>query len=330
MLSSIQVLRGIAVVMVVLFHVFGLQIGAAGVDIFFVISGFIMFHTNRNVFGLTGAALLFLKRRILRIAPLYWMCTAFACWLWPGVELKSLVASVLFVPVRGEDGSIHTVLAPGWTLNFEMFFYIVFAAGLMLPRKYGLPVIVATLSALILLGLATKPTQAAFIYWTNPLILEFVFGLAIAYAYEKGKTLSSKMGMGTFALGVIILAIFSLSHYPTPNRAYAGYLVLGWGLPAALIVGAAALSDRGALATARWRIPQLLGDASYSIYLTHLPVLGAVANFHVPHLGIPTVLATLLVGICVHFYVERPIGRVLSSRFSTSVADRPRPAAMPL
>jgi exopolysaccharide production protein ExoZ len=52
-------------------------------------------------------------------------------------------------------------LAPGWTLNFEMFFYIVFAAGLVLPRKYGLPAIVATLSGLILLGLATKPTQAA-------------------------------------------------------------------------------------------------------------------------------------------------------------------------
>jgi hypothetical protein len=124
MLSSIQVLRGIAAVMVVLFHVCGFQIGAAGVDIFFVISGFIMFHTNRNVFGLTGAAILFLKRRILRIAPLYWLCSAFA--FWPGVELKSLVASVLFVPVRSEDGSIHTVLAPGWSLNFEMFFYIVF------------------------------------------------------------------------------------------------------------------------------------------------------------------------------------------------------------
>ena len=275
MLSSIQVLRGIAAVMVVLFHVLGFQIGSAGVDIFFVISGFIMLHTNRNVFGLTGAAILFLKRRILRIAPLYWLCTVFAFWFafWPGVEPKSLIASVLFVPVRSEGGSIHTVLPPGWTLNFEMFFYIVFAAGLMLPRKYGLPAIIATLSALILLGLATKPTQAAFIYWTNPLILEFVFGLAIAYAYELGKTLSSKMGMGMFGLGVLIFAVFSLSHHPTPDRVYAGYLVLGWGLPAALIVAGAALSDRGALATARWRIPRLLGDASYSIYysLTRIP-----------------------------------------------------------
>ena len=223
-------------------------------------------------------------------------------------------------------------MAPGWTLNFEMFFYIVFAAGLMLPRKYGLPAIVVTLSALILLGLATKPTQAAFIYWTNPLILEFAFGLAIAYAYELGKTLSPKMGMGVFGLGVLILGIFSLSHHPTPDRVYAGYLALGWGLPAALIVAGAALSDRGALATARWRIPRLLGDASYSIYLTHLLVFYALnfvvfhaLNFHVSHLGIPIVLATLLVGICVHFYVERPIGRILSSRFSTPVrTDRLR------
>lgn len=308
--------------MVVLFHVLGFQIGSSGIDIFFVISGFIMFHTNRNGFGLAGAALLFFKRRILRITPLYWLCTAFA---FPqGAELKNLVASVLFIPVRSDDGGIYTVLAPGWTLNFEMFFYVVFAAGLLLPRKYGLPAIVATLSAMILLGLATKPTRAAFIYWTNPLILEFVFGLAIAYAYESGKTLSSKMGMGVFGAGVLILAIFSVSHYHTPDRVYAGYLALGWGLPAALIVAGAALSDRGAFTTAPWRIPRLLGDASYSIYLTYLLVFYAL-NFHVPHLGIPIVSAALLVGICVHLYVERPIGRILSSRFSTSVADRPPP-----
>jgi len=188
----------------------------------------------------------------------------------------------------------------------------------MLPQKYGLFAIVATLSALILLGLATKPTHAAFLYWTNPLILEFVFGLAIAYAYEKGKTLSSEMGMGMLALGALVLAAFSFSHYRTPDRLDAGYLALGWGLPAALIVAGAALSDRGALSTAQWRIPQLLGDATYPIYLTHLLVLDAVRRFHIPHLGIPAFLATLLVGISVHFYVERPIGQFISSRLSTS------------
>jgi len=115
-----------------------------------------------------------------------------------------------------------------------------------------------------------------------------------------------------------MLAAFSFSHYRTPDRIYADYLALGWGLPAALIVAGAALSDRGALSTAQWRIPQLLGDASYSIYLTHLLVLSAVRSFHIPHLGILTVLASLLVGISVHFYVERPIGRLLNSSFSTS------------
>jgi exopolysaccharide production protein ExoZ len=115
-----------------------------------------------------------------------------------------------------------------------------------------------------------------------------------------------------------MLAAFAFSHYRTPDRIHAGYLALGWGLPAALIVAGAALSDRGALSTAQWRIPQLLGDASYSIYLTHLLVLDAVRRFHTHHLGILAFLATLLVGISVHFYVERPIGRFLTSRFSTS------------
>lgn len=175
-----------------------------------------------------------------------------------------------------------------------MFFYIVFAVGFMLLRKYCLSTIVLILSALKLLGLATKSTHAAFLYWANPLILKFVFGLAIAYAYEKGKILSSEMGMGMLAVGALMLAAFSFSHYRTPDRIYAGYLALGWGLPAALIVAGAALSDRGALSTAQWRIPQLLGDASYSIYLTHLLVFSAVRSFHIPHLGIPTVLASLL------------------------------------
>lgn len=144
MLSSIQILRGMAVVMVVLFHGLSFQIGGAGVDIFLIISGFIMFHTNRDVFGYAGAAIVFLKRRILRIVPLYWLCTAFA--FWRGSKIKILAASILFIPVRSGDGSIHTVLAPGWTLDFEMFFYIVFAVGLMLPRKYGLSTIVSILS----------------------------------------------------------------------------------------------------------------------------------------------------------------------------------------
>lgn len=74
MLSPIQN----PVVMVVLFHGLGFQIGGAGVDIFFNIFGFIMFHTNRDVFGCAGAAIVFLKPRILRIVPLYWLCTAFA------------------------------------------------------------------------------------------------------------------------------------------------------------------------------------------------------------------------------------------------------------
>jgi len=117
MLPSLQVLRGVAAVMVVLFHVFGFQIGSVGVDIFFVISGFLMFHANREVFGHARTAILFLKRRILRVVPLYWLCTAFA--LCPGVKFKILAASVLFIPIRSQDGGIHTVLQPGWTLDFE-------------------------------------------------------------------------------------------------------------------------------------------------------------------------------------------------------------------
>jgi exopolysaccharide production protein ExoZ len=318
MLFSIQALRGLAAVMVVLFHASSFEIGSAGVDIFFVISGFIMLHTNRDDFGRAGAPVLFFKRRIARIVPLYWLFTV-AVYRPKLVTLSTLVGSLFFVPVRNPDGLMRTVLQSGWTLDFEMFFYVVFAVALWQPRKLGLPLIFAALSCFVLLGITIKPSQAAFIYWTNPLLLEFMFGLAIALLYQHGIRLSSALGLGLIAVGALVLAAFQLTGYPTPNRVYAGDLAILWGAPAAIIVGGAALSDSGKPANGCWRPAQILGDASYSIYLSHLITLGLLRRLvgDLPHFGVVYSLAAVLAGVGVHFFIERPMGKYLTRWFST-------------
>jgi exopolysaccharide production protein ExoZ len=127
-LKSIQILRAAAALGVLLDHAGRwldvapiVDIGAAGVDLFFVISGFIMVYTSERLFGQTGAPQRFLARRIIRIVPLYWTLTAFAALVLFGFGPNTL-GSYLFIPTH--RGPILTV---GWTLNYEMMFYSLFA-----------------------------------------------------------------------------------------------------------------------------------------------------------------------------------------------------------
>ncbi|PZN94338.1 MAG: acyltransferase, partial [Hyphomicrobiales bacterium] len=115
----------------------------AGVDIFFVISGFIMVHASGELFGRPGATRLFLERRIARIVPLYWAATTLFLligYVVPAAlnsgapDLGQIMASYLFWPAVSTQGLVQPVYSLGWTLNYEMLFYVLFAAALVLPR----------------------------------------------------------------------------------------------------------------------------------------------------------------------------------------------------
>jgi peptidoglycan/LPS O-acetylase OafA/YrhL len=115
--------------------------GAAGVDLFFVISGFVMVYSSMNLIGDRKGWLVFSQRRVIRIVPMYWLATTIKLVLMVlagefvlHARFSSLdtVMSYLFLPTRNSDGNLFPLLGVGWTLNFEMLFYLLFAAALFL------------------------------------------------------------------------------------------------------------------------------------------------------------------------------------------------------
>ena len=268
-LLSIQVLRAVAALAVVVEHGRGqldywtgtslihatTNAFSAGVDLFFVISGFIIIISAWDGFGRTEAIAPFALRRLVRIGFLYWLITSIyvATGHYP---LDRVVASYLLLPPH----PIH-VLEVAWTLTLEMMFYGLVAAALILPRALALPAIVAVLAGLTLTSLPA---------YSNPVILEFVYGIVIAVAYQNGVRFPAR---ASIALTVIALAAFVALNLYVPQLPRAAI----WGGPAALLLAAAALGP--ALPLTRLTLfAAAIGDASYALYLIHTPVVRAVSN----------------------------------------------------
>jgi exopolysaccharide production protein ExoZ len=259
-LLSLQVLRAIAAISVVICHA-GIQlnywtnttiawssVGAAGVDLFFVISGFIITLVSWNSFGRIDQIAPFLARRAIRIGFLYWLLTTIYV-LANSYPLSRIVASYLLLPVDGWH-----VISVAWTLVYEVMFYLVFAACLVLPRIFGLAAVVAAL-----IGLTFSPIP----FYSNPLILEFLFGIGAAVAYRDGIRLPAVASLLLIAAGFATYVV---------TATYPEHSVVWWGIPAAMILIGAVLAPE--LPSNRfWRWFALIGDASYALYLTHLPIM---------------------------------------------------------
>jgi exopolysaccharide production protein ExoZ len=284
-LILVQALRGLAALSIAMLHALheaGLLAGAAGlafaaparvpwaagVDLFFVISGLIMVHASAGLFGRAGARRVFLARRIARIVPLYWAVTALylALALAAPALLNSeilapwpVVASFLFIPFARPDGVAQPVYSLGWTLNYEMAFYALFAVALAWPRRAAVPALIAALAGLAALGLV-RPWPQPVAFWTAPIILEFAFGLAIGALRAEGVALGAPARIALAAAGLALLGLSGSE----------GVRALEWGLPAALIVAAAALGPaRAEPRNPATRAAAALGDASYALYLVH-------------------------------------------------------------
>ncbi len=324
---SIQYLRAAAALMVVMFHACGMvaeyfrpdwpSFGAAGVDIFFVISGFIMWTTTARD-DVTPSS--FIKHRIVRIVPLYWAITLFLYLGWIVFRdraslppLADLTQSLLFVPYfSARSGEIQPLLIAGWTLNFEMFFYAVFACGLLMASRHRVFFVGILLCGLVSLRIWTVPSSAIALTYTSPLLLEFAVGCLIGIAYENKMLPRSAVAVFLIAVGFgVLLAAGSLS---ATDIAFDRFVC--WGLPAALIV-AGALGVEPLLR--HWRLPALLGDASYSIYLTHGIALAALKNAVLFAGGASGLTATIMfviascicstvTGVAVYYLIEKPLG----------------------
>ena len=276
--DSIQTLRGIAAVLVVLEHVRFFNRGAFGVDIFFCISGFmIMLTTQKNTDY-------FFRKRLLRIVPFYYLMTfvTYACLIFlPGLFEQTsaapqfLVKSLLFIPFDIGGGVLQPLLRIGWTVNCEMFFYLLFGISLRISRRYRGLVCSALLCALTLAGIFIPSSFAPFSFYSSPVMLEFTLGILVFYAAKGlyrlhcGGRLPNWLWPPCLFLSVGLFAclIWSKHHINVLGLRR----VLYWGLPAAVIVLAFFLCGLQ-VRMPKWSV--LLGNISFSIYLVHYyPIL---------------------------------------------------------
>ncbi|MBW8298165.1 MAG: acyltransferase [Hydrogenophaga sp.] len=311
-LSGIQYLRAAAAIAVVLFHAaektgYHFAIGAAGVDVFFVISGFIMWVVSARR---EPTPLQFLRARIRRIVPVYWLATAVMVagalgGLFPSLvlSLEHVLASLFFIPARSpSNGEIWPVLVQGWTLNFEMFFYVVFAGTLLLPRAWRLPAMAVLFGMLVIAGALFVPDNAVLLSFTRPIILEFVAGMVIGELWLKGKVPSPAMGLALIALALSGFATIQVAGLPFDA------LVCG-PLAAALVVGVLALEAGRRIRFAP--VAVVLGDASYAIYLWHTFAISVIAKVGAS-MGVPApavfaaaVLAGISAGALGYYLLEK-------------------------
>jgi len=284
LIKPIQYLRGLAALLVVWAHALGQipgnmalirvpDFGLSGVDLFFVISGFIMFVTTVQR-PLTPRE--FILLRIARVVPLYWLMTLLmigCALLVPGafrtlrLSLTAVLKSLFFVPYDSLSfpGQAWPVLVPGWTLNYEMFFYALFALALIIPLRWRLMSLVLTLVCLVITGRNIGASQSPIVWvYTNPLLLEFAAGAVIGYLWARE---SPRIPLVASAVAIGAGSCLLVMRNEPPLMGYSQML-------GALLVVAGCLHP--AIAMLRSRLLLALGNASYSIYLTHIFILGAL------------------------------------------------------
>jgi exopolysaccharide production protein ExoZ len=314
---NIQILRAFAALNVVLYHIIGTsksygyetQIigflkgwGANGVDIFFVISGFVMLYTSlankRSVRD-------FLMSRAIRIIPIYWLLTIVVIALflfWPSAfrEMAITPTWVLtsFAFISNSVTGEHPIVYLGWTLEYEMMFYLVF--GFSLWFRSWLVSLSVTTVALVLFAIALS----------NFILIEFIAGLLIAMVFTRLEV--KHLGRTSLIIGSGLL-LFSIND---GVKDLIDSREILWGIPSVLIV-------YGAITTTQLnsKIGKLLGDASYSIYLIQvlsIPIFYKVISYidfgiNTDLLAIVCLLSTAIGGTLMYKVVEQPITKYLKT-----------------
>ena len=333
-IENIQALRGIAALAVFVAHLVGaerdygngatllpmwLEMGQSGVDLFFLISGYVMVHVAATLPRGRQIAARFLFNRAARIYPLYWIVTVSLLILLAGKKylfgedtpITNWVQSFLLLPSDGLP-----IVAVGWTLIHEMYFYLVFAGALLftaLKVQHFLLAWAVVLFAAIAAGLRDIAPWTDLVF--NPLTYEFIVGCIIALLIHRGE---SRFALPCLITGVAVLSIlvfgFSDQLFPHSLTDF-GVRVLVYGPPYALILyGAVALEQQDNVTAPGWLIR--MGDASYALYLVHIPVFLVVGK-SLSLLGASGVLfnmaliaafaaSAIAASFAAHYFIEKP------------------------
>jgi peptidoglycan/LPS O-acetylase OafA/YrhL len=340
-IQNIQALRGIAAMLVVISHVviiekrFGgsetilpdfLLFGLFGVDLFFVISGFIMVTITRHKFRIPREAFKFLYRRVARIYPTYWFYTIVVLIVFlfqpswvnqtHGGKVDILSSFLLF------PSYVPPIVGVAWTLIHEMYFYLTFFIVLLLVSEKHLTytlflwgIGVALMNIYMELG---SPVARIV---SHPLTIEFIGGCLLAIVFYR-KNIKINNGNLLLLVAVSLLAsFFGYIYYQNTTglvEPEGWWRIIIWGIPAFLIVLGAANAEKCGLVVHGYLIKG--GDASYSIYLSHVLTLSAVGRvwsifatdsvvdnvFMIPVL----IVAVLCIGSISYLVIEKPMLKV--------------------
>jgi exopolysaccharide production protein ExoZ len=323
-IDVIQALRAVAALAVVGQHIPVISRGSWGVDLFFLISGFIVCHVTRSPDEH------FLTKRLIRVVPLYWAGTALvfiAAAVAPSLMNSTsanpvhLLKSLLFIPFDKGNG-VRPVLFLGWTLNYEMFFYAVFFVCMKISHRHRALLSSAVLGAIVLAGAQWGPFGVVPDFYTDPVVLEFVFGMACFYGHQAAQA-HGKEATGRARIAWPLIALVLVYLYLSPAQDGLPTRSVVWGLPAVWIF---VIALWGLGSTQLPNAITRLGDASYSLYLFH-PYLILVLDKKL-HLFAPTAapvsaaLASILaVGLCcgiamgLYVFVEKPVTALLRHLF---------------
>jgi len=320
MIYSIQVLRFFAAFFVVLTHSMEaldlpISIGGFGVDLFFVVSGFIISYVTE--FSQSG----FARKRIIRIVPLYWLFTAFVAaiaFFAPSLlksaefDIAHIVASLFFVPLWTEQTEFHPILKLGWTLNCEVFFYVLFFVAMQISHRYR-ELLAAVLIAAAVIGLTLAPLDPhnPLKFYANTILFEFIFGMVLSKFYRR-LDFARFRAPPAVAVACILVGVTVLVATSTFSTGIDKFL--RWGLAASLTVyGALSLEELFQGLSARSKaLVALSGDLSYPMYLVHIYAIAVLVRlldhtFTIYQLFPIALVSTLLAAWAADAWYDKPV-----------------------
>lgn len=270
-LDLVQALRALAAVFVIFHHVPRLGLDAQWcANLFFLISGFMMCYVTES----SGQH--FLAKRLIRVIPLYWVATLgvfVVALLVPDAlhrstdSLEQLFKSLFFIPFDKGGGVLQPLLFVGWTLNYEMFFYLLFAVAMRISHAWRGAISAGVLVVLVALGAVFDDTSPVWVFYTSNIQLDFVIGILSYTIYQRSRPWRTAIDTRTWRAALAVTAVAILAVLPLTGPALPAF---GVDLLQRVPVALAYLMLLMALSASPLPRPLvLIGDASYSLYLFH-------------------------------------------------------------